>query len=619
MNLRVLGLASVLWLAACGGDNPGTTDAPANAAADAPAVSESARLNAWFAEKNEERLAFSPMEMTMLGRKDHYDEIDQMSNAAIEESLAWHADTIAEMQREFSYDDLDLEAKTSWDVWVYMYERNRGLQDFARQDYVFEQMNGVHSLFPTFLINYHQVDTLADMQAYISRLQGVGRAMGQQLEIARENAESGVRPPRFAYQIVGDEIGKIITGAPFDDTGTDSALWADMKAKIAALREAGTIDAGTAEALEAQSRDALLTELEPAYLAVLDWLRRDTANTDPEPRGVWALPDGDNYYQQLLDYYTTTDLTAAQIHQIGLDEVDRIWGEMEAIRDEVGFDGSMEEFLQFVSADDQFFYPNTDAGRQRYLDETNAYYDFIRQRLPEYFGILPKASLVVKRVEAFRELDGAPAHYFPSSPDGKTPGTYYVHMSDMHANPTTQMESVAYHEGIPGHHMQIAIALEAQDIPEFRRQVFYNAFTEGWALYTEKLALEMGAYENPYANFGRLSNEMWRAVRLVVDTGMHAMGWSHEQAVDYFAAHTITPLSAINAEINRYLVIPGQATSYKIGMLKIQELRARAEQALGDAFDIRDFHDVVLGGGSLPLDILDRRVDNYIGEKLQIR
>ncbi|MEQ8952652.1 MAG: DUF885 domain-containing protein, partial [Gammaproteobacteria bacterium] len=370
------------------------------------------------------------------------------------------------------------------------------------------------------------------------------------------------------------------------------------------------------EELRAAATDALLTNVQPAYQGLIDWLEQDIANTDPEARGVLNLPNGVAVYNQMLKSYTTTALTAEEIHQIGLDEVARLRAEMEVIKDNVGFDGDLQEFFRFVTTDEQFFYPDTDAGRQRYLDESTAYIENMKALLPDYFGILPKADLVVKRVEAFREQDGAPAHYFPSSPDGSIPGVYYVHLSDMGANPITELEGVAYHEGLPGHHMQFAIAAELETVPEFRSQFFFNAFSEGWALYTELLTYEMGAYQDPYSNLGRLSNEMWRAIRLVVDTGMHAMGWSEQQAIDYFAANAATPLPAIVAEVRRYLVIPGQATSYKIGMLKILELRERAREQLGEAFDIRDFHDVVLGGGSLPLDILDRRVDNYIAMTL---
>jgi len=580
-------------------------------------ANEIQRLNDWFAEKNEDRLAFSPLELTFLGRKEQYDQIDQLSLEASQEQLDWYAASIEEMQQNFSYETLDLEAKTSWDLWIYQYERQRDLERFASQFYIFEQMNGTHSLFPTFMINYHHVETLEDMQAYISRLEQVERALGQELEKAKMNAERGVRPPRFAYDIVIDEISKIISGEPFDETSTESAIWADSRSKLKTLIDNEVIDPQTADELSDQVRSTLQEHYQTGYLEILTWLRQDIENSDEQSRGIWALPEGTDYYNQLLSFYTTTDLSAEEIHQIGLDEVDRIWEEMQSIKDETGFAGEMLDFFDFLSTDERFFYSNNDAGREAYLDTTRAHYDFIREKLPDYFGMLPKAELEVKRVESFRELDGAPAHYFQSSPDGSNPGVYYVHMSDMAANPIPELESTAYHEGLPGHHMQIAIALELTTVPEFRRQTGYNAYVEGWALYTEKLAWEMGAYSDPYSNFGRLSNEMWRAVRLVVDTGMHAMGWTKEEAINYFASHTSTPIESIIAEINRYLVIPGQATSYKIGMLKILELRERSQQALGDEFDIREFHDAVLGGGALPLDILERRVDNYIQQNLQ--
>jgi uncharacterized protein (DUF885 family) len=613
MTRRILTLLTILLVISCGGQSNEPASSAVTETTSSSTLNESDRLNAWFAGRNEERLAYSPMELTTLNRKEQYDQLDQFSLEAAQEQLAWHAATIEEMQQEFSYDALDLEAKTSWDTWIYMFERNRGIQDFASQVYIFEQMNGTHSLLPTFMINYHKVDTLSDMQAYIARLGQVDRALGQELEKARSNAERGVRAPMFAYEIVIGEARKIISGEPFDDqVENESAIWADSMVKISALVEAGEIDNAMAETLTDQVRSALLESYQPIYEEIIVWLSEDIANTDSEPRGVWALPQGEAYYNQLLSFYTTTNLSAVEIHQIGLDEVERLMAEMAVVKEEVGFAGEMLEFLDFVSSDEQFYYSNTDEGRQAYLDDTNVYYDFIREKLPEYFGILPKADLEVKRVEAFREQDGAPAHYFQSSPDGETPGIYYVHMSDMNANPSYEMESTAYHEGLPGHHMQIAISLELETVPEFRRQTWYNAYVEGWALYTERLAWEMGAYEDPYSNLGRLSNEIWRGVRLVVDTGMHAMGWTKEEAVNYFAAHSLAPIESIVAEINRYLVIPGQATSYKIGMLKILELRERSQKALGEDFDIREFHNVVLSGGALPLDILDRRINNYI-------
>lgn len=600
--------AAALALAAC--------SEPAVETPPTPSVTVSAeeteRLNAWFEEKNEERLQFSPIELTTLGRKDQYDRIDEMSQESVQEQLDWQAATVEELQANFNYDILDFEAKTSYDLWVYLYEQARDNFAFAQQEYIFEQMGGMHDSLPVILMNYHQVETLSDAEAYISRIEGVGRALGQQLDWAQANSERGVRPPRFAYEFVIDASQNLTSGQPFDDSEEDSALWTDAQTKIDGLVESGEIEVAAAEELKTRAQVALQESLQPAYTELVDWLQEDMMRAPAEPVGVSALPLGTEFYNQMLRSYTTTNLTADEIHQIGLDEVDRLRAEMEAIKDEVGFVGDMQAFFKFVSDGYQFFYANNEEGRQRYLDESTEYIENMKALLPEYFGILPKADLVVKRVEPFREQDGAAAHYFQSSPDGSVPGVYYIHLSDMNANPITELEAVAYHEGLPGHHMQIAIALELESVPSFRSQSFFNAYVEGWALYTELLAKEMGGYQDPYSDFGRLVSEMWRAVRLVVDTGLHAKGWTEQQAIDYFAANVSTPLPSIVSEVRRYLVLPGQATSYKIGMLKILELRERARDELGDAFDIRDFHDVVLGGGALPLDILERRVNNYI-------
>lgn len=251
-----------------------------------------------------------------------------------------------------------------------------------------------------------------------------------------------------------------------------------------------------------------------------------------------------------------------------------------------------------------------------YIEQSKKHLDFINERLPEYFGILPKAPLEVRRVEPFREQDGAAQHYRPGTPDGSRPGIYYAHLSDMRAMPIPVLEAIAYHEGNPGHHMQVSIAQELAGVPRFRSQGgFISAFGEGWALYSELLAKEMGAYEDPYSDFGRLTNEMWRAIRLVVDTGIHSKGWSEQQAVDYFLENSPMPETTVRSEVRRYFVLPGQATSYKIGMIRIQELRAMAERELGEDFDIRGFHDTVLGGGAVPLNILEQRVNRWVNSQ----
>lgn len=610
-------LCFVALLSACGQQTDNTTRTTDADVAAAPSVEEeSARLNAWFNEKNEERLRFSPIELTSLGRKELYDQLDDFSAEGALEQLEWMEATVAEMEANFDYELLDFETRTSWDLWQWMAERARTGYEFRDHNYVFHQMGSLHDNLPTIMISYHVVDTESDMQAYISRISQIGRGIRQGLEQARHNAEIGVRPPRFSYEEVISSSNKIVTGKPFDaEAEEDSALLADGKGKIAALVEEGLITQERASELEAGLEAALLEDMLPAYEELIVWLEQDIVNTSEQAQGVSALPNGEAFYNAQLQNMTTLPLSAEQVHQTGLDEVARISAEMERVKNEIGFEGDMQAFVEFLNTDPQFVYPNTDEGRQAYLDDTTAFYDYIYEKLPEYFGILPKAPLVVKRVEAYREQDGAPQHYFSGSVDGSRPGIYYVHLSDTTAMPKTDMETVAYHEGLPGHHMQISIAQEQTGMPDFRGQVGHTAYVEGWALYSEKLAGEMGAYKDPYKYFGHLNAEIWRAIRLVVDTGIHAMGWSEQQAIDYFAANSSTPLAAITAEVQRYFVLPGQATAYKTGMLKIMELRELAEDELGDEFDIRDFHDVILGGGSLPLEILEKRVRNWLASK----
>ncbi len=613
-------LVMAALLAACG--NPGeersasSVQSPATTAArtsDA-VMAETARLNEWFAARWEEQLDFSPIQKTVLGRKDDYDRIDDLSEAAEDELLAWRRRTTAQMQELFDYNLLTDEAKMSYDIWRYELERAERALPFRRHGYTFTQMLGPQAFLPQFLITFHKVEEPADMEAYIARIGGISRALRQLLERAKVAAGEGIRPPRFAYEGVLAQSRALISGAPFEGEG-DAPLWADAKAEISELQADGKIDEAQAGALRAATRKALLESFRPAYGELISWIESDMPNTAEEAAGVGALPRGLAYYDVTLAYATTTDMTAEEIHQYGLDEVARLRGEMEKIKEKVGFKGTLREFFAFLREDPRFFFPNTDEGREAYLQAARDYLAFIKERLPEYFGILPKADLVVKRVEAFREQPGAAQHYFAGSPDGSRPGVFYAHLSDMNAMPKHQLEVVAYHEGLPGHHMQISIAQELESVPEFRTQSFFNAFAEGWGLYAELLSKEMGAYEDPYSDFGRLSTEMWRAIRLVVDTGLHAKGWTEQQAVDYFMENSSMAEGAIRSEVRRYLVWPGQATSYKIGMMKILELRAKAESELGARFDIREFHDTVLGGGALPLELLERRVNEWIATR----
>ncbi|TXK61020.1 DUF885 domain-containing protein [Alkalisalibacterium limincola] len=603
-------LALALALTAC-------SPQPEGAVAAAPTAeqvrNESQRLNAWFDAQYEEWMRFSPIMLTFYGSKDLNDQIDDASEEGLRRRLEWMQASVATMEAEFDRDHLDDETRLSWDLWTRQYEDLRDGMPFMRNGYPFDQMNGMHSMLPTFLINFHKVEDEQDYLAYLSRLGQVPRFFDQLLTHARASAEQGILPPRFALEGVVDQSRRVVSGAPFDD-GEDSALWADLQRKADALAESGEITTERAEELKQQARTALVEQFKPAYDAVTAWSEQEQANALVNPSGVGTThPNGAEYYAHQLRQNTTTSMTADQIHQLGLDEVARLRGEMEAIMEQVGFEGDLQAFFAFINTDPQFRYPNTDAGRQAYIDDATAAIENIKQVLPEYFGILPKADLVVRRVEPFREQDGAAQHYYPGTADGSRPGIYYAHLSDMDAMPRTEMEVIAYHEGLPGHHMQISIAQELQDIPVFRTRYGSTVYAEGWGLYSEWLAKEVpGTYEDPYSDYGRLMSEMWRAVRLVVDTGMHAKGWTQQEALDYFSENGSIPQAAMESEIQRYLIMPGQATAYKVGMIRIQELRRKAETELGEDFDIRGFHDTVLGGGAMPLDLLERRVDQWI-------
>jgi uncharacterized protein (DUF885 family) len=607
----LLALAFALILGAC--SEPAPPEAPAPDVASSE--EEAARLSAWFDEKFEEELQFSPLSLTFLGRKDRQAEIDDMSVAAEQAQLEWRAATVEELRAEFDYDTLPQELKDSWDIWVYQYEQARDGVPFRFSGFVFDQMSGPQSFLPTLLINFHAVDEVEDLEALVSRLAESARAADQLLDRATEGSDAGVRTPTFALEGVIEQARKVITGAPFTE-GEASDLWADFEAEVAKLEDAEKLSDADAQALRQAARLALTEHFQPAYERIIAWAEGELAKAPEVSTGLSGRDDGAPYYEYLLRVHTTTDLTADEIHDIGLSEVARLRGEMEAIREEVDFEGDLQAFFDMLREskdDERFYFPDTDEGRQAYIDEATAAIDRIKARLPDFFGLLPKADLEVRRVEPYREQDGAAQHYYPSTPDGSRPGIYYAHLSDMTAMPKRELEVIAYHEGLPGHHMQIAIAQELEGLPVFRTQAGFNAYSEGWGLYSEWLATEIeGTYQDPYSRFGRLGSEMWRAVRLVVDTGLHAKGWTEDEAFDYFLENAAITEAQARSEVRRYIVIPGQATGYKIGMLRIQELRARAEEALGEDFDIRGFHDVILGGGAMPLTILERRVDGWI-------
>ena len=615
-----LALAAVATLVACGTTSPPppAEAAPSPAALDeeppvpAPEPEPDPAFRAWLDEQYEAELQFSPIRMTFLGRKDRYDELGDFSVEGLQKQLEWKRASVSEMEQKFDYEALAESDQLSYDVWKYQLQQQEQAMPFAYNGYVFHQMDSAQSFLGTFLMTFHKVDDKSDMEAYISRIRAVPTALDDLLNIAQKASDMGVRTPRFALRGVIEQATALTSGRPFS-RGKDSGLWKDIQSEIEKLREGEKITSAEARLLRKDAGRALVRDLKPAYDTLVKWARAELKKSPKVASGVASQPNGEAYYAFRLANQTTTNMSADEIHELGLVEVKRIRKEMEGIMAKVEFEGELSDFFEHVRKADWNYYPNTDEGRQAYIDDATKAIENIKSRLPDYFGLLPKAGLIVKRVEPFRERDGAAQHYFPGTPDGSRPGVYYAHLSDMGAMPKNQLEVIAYHEGIPGHHMQISIAQELEGVPDFRTKAFFTAYMEGWALYSEALAKEMpGTYEDPYSDFGRLTTEMWRAIRLVVDTGLHAKGWTEQQAIDLFVANSPEPLESITSEVHRYIVMPGQATSYKVGMIKIQELRAEAEAKLGSAFDLSGFHDEVLGGGALPLDLLERKIRRWI-------
>lgn len=614
--MRILALPLLLTLLVACGDNQPQQQVAQPVAEPVPQISETERLNAWLDEQYEEQLDFSPQTRSILGDKTDYDQLNSSTLEFAEEVLQWRRQSVATMQADFDYEALTEDGKLSWDMWEYALEQAERAWPYRNHGYIFGR-GGPHASLPSFMISFHRIDNEEDLQAYIARLREMDRVFGELLDRSRMQVEQGIRQPLFNYEFALTEIDRVTSGVPFNtsDDSPNSPIWVDLQTKTAALVESDAIDEDAAQQYLAEAQQVLLGEVLAAYEEIRAWLEQDMVNATAEAQGVWALPDGENYYNQRLAQMTTLPLTADEIHNIGLAEVDRLLAEMEAVKGQTDFEGSLEEFFVFVREDPQFYYANTEEERQQYLDVNNQYLDAINDRLPEFFGRLPRASLVVRRVEAFREQDGAAQHYRQGAPDGSRPGVFYSHMSDMSTLAKWQIEDIAYHEGNPGHHMQISIQQELTDVPRFRTQYRTTAYTEGWGLYAEWLAKEMGGFQDPYSEFGRLSGEIWRAIRLVVDTGIHSKQWTEEQAVEYMLTNSAIPEGAVRSEIKRYFVSPGQATAYKIGMLNFQQARANAEAKLGDDFDIREFHDVVLGAGAVPMPIMHSRVERWVNDK----
>ncbi len=622
MNRLVFVSAIALAAGACGGssaDRP--TPTPTVEPAPAPQASEGERLQAFFKESFERDLARSPITQTYLGIKlpGSYGKWDDISDARAQEEHELDKADLEQLHR-FDVDSLSAEDRLSYQL--FEYETQQALEGFRWRfhDYPVHQMHGLHSMVPSFLMNFHSIDSVDDAEAYISRLEGVQPLFAQLEQNMVERQEKGILPPKFVFPKVIDDSRNILRGAPFDDSKTPSDLLADFTRKVQALE----LPDAEEEALIARASKALIESVKPAYQSLIALAKRQEAVATTDD-GAWKLPDGAAYYDYALAATTTTDMNAEEIHALGLQEVERIHGEMRGIMKKVGFKGDLQKFFVFMRENPRFYLTNDEAGRAEYLDQARQYIAGITERLDELFITKPKAPLVVKRVEEYREKSAGTAFYEGPSADSTRPGIFYANLHQMKDMPPYQLEALVYHEGIPGHHMQIAIATEQNDLPMFRRfhdpdiyaggPGLYTAYIEGWGLYSELLPKEIGFYQDPYSDFGRLAMELWRAARLVVDTGLHAKRWTREQAIEWLVKNTPDPRGEAVKAIERYIVMPSQATAYKIGMLKILELREKARAALGDKFDIREFHEVVLTPGAVPLTILEANVDGWIAAK----
>ncbi len=569
------------------------------------------KLNNWFETQFQEEVSRSPMTQTYLGIKTaDYGKWDDISSKKEVEDLERTKQRLAYLKDSVDISRLNEATKLSYKLMRQDLENQ--IKDFQYRfyNYPVNQMSGMHARVPAFMINMHRVEDKGDAEAYISRLDGLDELFKQLVDNMKIREKNGIVPPKFVFTKVLEDCRNIITGQPFDESNKESTLLDDFKRKISALELS---DKDKSE-LVSQAEKSLIESFKPAYDNLISFLEGQQQRATTED-GCWKFPKGNSFYDVALKRTTTTDMTADEIHELGLKEVDRIHKEMRDIMKQVKYEGTLKDFFKYLKEDEKFYFPNNEEGQEAYLKQAVGLIDNMKSRLDELFITKPKADIVVKAVEPFREKSAGKAFYQRGTPDGSRPGRYYANLYDMKAMPKYQMEALAYHEGIPGHHMQRSIAQELENIPEFRKFAGYTAYTEGWGLYTELLPKEIGLYNDPYSDFGRLAMELWRACRLVVDTGIHAKKWTREEGIKYYTDNTPNAESDAVKMVERHIVMPSQATAYKIGMNKILELRENAREKLGDQFNIREFHDVVLTNGAVPLNVLEELVEKWIAIK----
>lgn len=540
-----------------------------------------------------------------VGIAEHNAHFDDVSIEAHVYRLARNKEN-AFLLQQFLYHELSPEHKTSYEIFAWQLNHDIADEPFLLHEYRQSQMYGPIQYIVYVLTQFHRLESVRDVKLYVSRLSQGAHKLDQSIAFMMLQEKNGITPPRSGIEKMMVMVEKLLSNEP-----CASVFYTHLATAM--------------KTLSCENQDAILQEvatiihdqLYPAFKRTHDYLEQLLARVHTN-HGVWALPNGDAYYAHTLHRHTTTDLSAEEIHTIGLQEVARIETEMRQLFIDEGMnhvEKNVGQMMQELSKDPRFYYPNTDEGRAKCLADFNRIIERSRKELAHLFNLKPSAGVKIERVPEHEEAGAPAAYYMRPSADGVRPGIFFANLGDMADMPTFSMETLAIHEAEPGHHFQLALQ-DTMNIPILRKLGECNAYCEGWALYAEKLAYEHGFYSSTFSKLGHLRDEMWRAVRLVVDTGLHYKRWTREQAIDYMVSKTGTNYNGVVVEIDRYLVMPGQACSYKIGQLKILELRARAKEKLGERFDIRAFHDVVLGVGMVPLTVLEKVVDEYVADAL---
>lgn len=563
-------------------------------AKDAPLADRRKALDALFAEMWEDQLRHSPEFASTIGDKRYNDQLSDYSVDAYNQSLERDRGYLLRLGG-IDTTGMDDQEALSKDLMVRQLVQGQEEAEFKSWEMPVSQFTGLHIDLPQ-MVALLSFDTTKDYDDYIARLGKIPTAFDQISANMNAGIEDGRVPPKFLLEKVLVQVNAIAQQKP------EETPFARPIQKFPA-----SVSADDQARIKAAVLDAIKKQVLPAYAQFARFLQATYIPAGRPDPGIWAVPSGDKYYAFLVRQSTTTNRTPTEIHQIGLDEVKRNEAEMLAIAQKLGFK-DVAALRAALPGNPKLHAQSTDELMGLY----SHYIDQMRGKLPQLFGRLPKAPLEVKQVPEYMQQDQTQAYYVDGTPDGKRPGAVFVNFYKFKDRLTTNVESISYHEGIPGHHLQLSIAQELTGLPEFRKYQGYTAYVEGWALYSERLGKDVGFYQDPYSDYGRLEADNWRAIRLVVDTGVHSMHWTRQQMLDYFHEHSSMDDTNIQAEVDRYIAWPAQALGYKMGQMKILELRAKAQQTLGSKFDIKAFHDEVLDSGALPLDVLEQRVDTWI-------